>query len=187
MAILIVLVLTLVTGFAARAHGHGNDPAVAGSWPKWCRVAAKVWFAVLYGFITAFAFYQLGWDWLWLPVLFAVRGGIAAWALSMGHGNYWEMEGVDPLHDEPEKIEAFTRPLYEFFGGDIHKAGYSWFCMATKGFLIAGLPGIVIWPVSYFLGVRVLKDSAYAECYSGGLAGFAAAMEIILLAGIASS
>jgi len=99
---------------------------------------------------------------------------VVAWsfvAMQLGHGRFYGMQGANLADPNPEDIEQYVQKVYK---GDITKPIYSWLCMGTKGFLI-GLPVGIIpalanaiwWPFSYYVGMRVIKDGAYAEVLAG--------------------
>lgn len=109
------------------------------------------------------------------PHIFVI---VAVWsyaAMQLGHGRFYKMTGANLADPEPEEIERY---IQKFYKGDITKPIYSWVCMGAKG-LIIGLPiglapavvNALLWPAAYFIGMRVLKNGAYAEVIAGAVVG----------------
>lgn len=105
--------------------------------------------------------------------------GVAGWIVSyvgmqLGHGNFYQMKGVDITNDKPEDIEKTIRPYYK---ASIYHPLYSWVCMGAKGLIIGlgafpyGLALVALWPLSYWLSFKYTKDSMLAEWLAGGAAG----------------
>lgn len=141
-----------VMSFFSRLHGA--------SWtPKWIPSA------VLWGLSTAY-FAESSVD---HSMLFVVWGYIA---IQLGHGRFYEMKGANISDPNLEEIEKWLN-----YKGDITKPLYSWVCMGFKGLLIglpfgfAGLANAVLWPFSYYIGMRIIKDGAYAEILAGAFLG----------------
>jgi hypothetical protein len=105
--------------------------------------------------------------------------GLLGWIISyagfqLGHGNFYQMRGVDITNDKPEHIESLARKIYP----NIYTPAYSWICMGFKGLIIGlaafpfGLLLGLLWPAAYFLGWKLQKnDSATAEFLAGAFAG----------------
>lgn len=165
--------------FLSRAAGGG-----VGATKVWSRLP-ELLFAVPFGLA---AYLGTG---CWL---IGILGAIASYyAMEMGHGTVYEMNGYfDHNRDNPDKprvqtLEKIVRPIYVgLFKGDIYKPLYSWLCMGLKGLLIGlaafpfGLSLAFLWPLSYWISRKVIKDKASAEWISGAFAGLTAALAILV-------
>jgi len=96
-------------------------------------------------------------------------------AMQLGHGRFYGMNGANLNDPVPEDIESYIQKLYK---GDIAKPLYSWLCMGAKGFLVAlplgawpAIANSLLWPFSYWLGMKVVKNGAYAEILAGAFLG----------------
>lgn len=93
-------------------------------------------------------------------------------AFALGHGNFYEMVGVRPFADSPEKIERYgARWIFQSIFGDnaIYTPEYSAWCMGLKWALIGvcavpyGLLLGIVGPMAYTISFRYTKSSALAE------------------------
>jgi len=142
-----------------------------------CRAAGAHWNKVRQWAETCFA---LGFALAGARLGFGVAALALVWTYLMfqtGHGNFYAMKGVNPLNDDPEKLETVARPIANKLRIDIYHPAYSWLCMGLKGLAIGlfafpfGLLLAFLWPVSYYIGMRRLGDGAYAEVMAGAFAG----------------
>lgn len=148
--------------------------------------ADKIWGRLpelLFALVFSLASFKLYGVW-WVSVLFFIE---SYFAMEMGHGTFYEMKGYvySEVNGKPRKqlIEYFVRP---FYFGNIEDPLYSWVCMAVKGFLIALPLGLlspinaIMWPLSYWIGVKIIKNIEYGEWFSGGLSGFLIAVSLLI-------
>lgn len=161
--ILFVIVVTVISAFAGRAHGGGWDLS-------WDRVAAKIWLGLIM-FTGNLALYDLWW--LALPV-----ASLTVWAFSTGHGRVWGMKGANMADVNRERLEKLFGGLW---GGRITKSSYSWFIMGLKGLFIGlaiapiGFLMSILWPAAYYYGFRIKSNrNDLAEFISCGFAGLLA-------------
>lgn len=177
MIYLLGILLMALMAWAHRLHGGG--------WPSsWSRAVSTG----IYALVFALANYYI-YDLWQLALLSALVSG---WGLSKGHGNVYEMEGVNVTNDEPEWLERYGgrwawRKLERWTGKDIYTPEYSWFIMGLKG-LIIGLPvapvGValaLLWPAGYWFGfVYRDKDDGTVEWASGAGAGLVVFLAVLL-------
>lgn len=170
-----IALLPVVMAFLARLSGGGMFA------PKiWSRLP-EVLFAVPFG---VYAWIEYGWYW-------GVVGFVCScYAMEMGHGTFYAMNGYNDHNRESDKpriqtLEKVFRPLYIRLGGNIMKPAYSWYMMAIKGMLI-GLPAApwglllaALWPLSYWIGHRVEKNAEVSEWVSGMAAGLVLALAFV--------
>lgn len=102
----------------------------------------------------------------------ALGGIISAFGFTLGHGNFYAMQGVIQGHDEPEGIEKETRGLWFLLfpnRNSLYTPAYSWWCMGLKWFLISAIifpyALLVAWvgPACYAVSFSYTKSSALAE------------------------
>ena len=109
------------------------------------------------------------------PLLASIGFFVSYFSMEMGHGTFWNMTGYSSsTPGRIQSIEYVVRPIFKLFNMSIEQPAYSWVCMGLKGLLIASplglyaLPMLILWPLSYYLGMRVIKKSEYSEWISGG-------------------
>lgn len=143
------------------------------------RGAGSDWWGMkqVFGFLFAFvlsicSFYIYD---LWM---FSVFSFLIAWGgYETGHGTFYRMIGRKPNLERKEKIEKIIIPIFNKFNLDIHKPLYSWFCMGFKGFLIGvplgifGIPLILLYPASYWYGMRIEEKGSVSELISSMCVG----------------
>ena len=150
---------------AGRMHGIGPDDDLP-AWLKW--LDAHTFRTI--SFVIFLVCFTIAAPW----------GIIAPLAFSLGHGNFFAMQGSNPNGNGPEKLETWGARwfwLKVLRQPSIFVPAYSWWCMGIKGFLIGlgcapfGVVLAVVWPALYAFSFKRTNSSAFAEYTTAGCAG----------------